>query len=52
MESCDKKKSDKDALFQALLNDKLDVVVFTDHAPSYYRGKIKHLFQSPSQEVL
>ena len=38
-----KKKSDKDALFQALLDDKLDVIA-TDHAPSYIRGEIEFLF--------
>ena len=32
MESSSKKESDRSALFEALLNDKLDVVA-TDHAP-------------------
>ena len=31
-------------MFEFLLNDKLDVVA-TDHASSYYRGKIKYLSQ-------
>jgi len=42
-----KKKSDKEALFQALLDDKLDVIA-TDHAPHTLEEKSNTYFKSPS----
>ena len=42
-----KKKSDKEALFQALLDDKLDVIA-TDHAPHTLEEKSNTYFNSPS----
>ena len=42
-----KKKSDKEALFNALLEDKLDVIA-TDHAPHTLEEKKNSYFQSPS----
>ena len=42
-----KKQSDKEALMQALLDDKLDVIA-TDHAPHTIEEKSKNYFQSPS----
>mgnify|MGYP004001064405 FL=1 len=42
-----KKKSDKDALFQALLDDKLDVIA-TDHAPYTLEEKSNTYFNAPS----
>ena len=42
-----KKKSDKEALFQALLDDKLDVIA-TDHAPHTLEEKSDTYFKSPS----
>jgi dihydroorotase len=42
-----KKKSDKDALFQALLDDKLDVIA-TDHAPHTLEEKSNTYFNAPS----
>lgn len=42
-----KKKSDKDALFQALLDDKLDVIA-TDHAPHTLEEKSNSYFKAPS----
>ena len=39
-----KKESDRSVLFEALLNDKLDVI--TTIMLSYYRGKIKYLSQN------
>jgi len=42
-----KKKSDKNALFQALLDDKLDVIA-TDHAPHTLQEKNNSYFKAPS----
>ena len=42
-----KKASDKDALFQALLEDKLDVIA-TDHAPHTLEEKSNTYFNAPS----
>ncbi len=42
-----KKKSDKEALFQALLDGKLDVVA-TDHAPHTLEEKTNTYFKAPS----
>ena len=42
-----KKKSDQDALFQALLEDKLDVIA-SDHAPHTLEEKNNNYFKSPS----
>ena len=42
-----KKASDKEALFQALLDDKLDVIA-TDHAPHTLEEKSNTYFNSPS----
>ncbi len=42
-----KKESDRDALFRAMLDDKLDVVA-TDHAPHTIEEKQSRYFQSPS----
>ena len=42
-----KKKSDKDALFQALLDDNLDVIA-TDHAPHTLEEKSNTYFNAPS----
>jgi dihydroorotase len=42
-----KKKSDKEALFQALLDDKLDVIA-SDHAPHTLEEKSNTYFNSPS----
>ena len=42
-----KKKSDKEALFQALLDGKLDVVA-TDHAPHTLKEKTNTYFKAPS----
>jgi dihydroorotase len=42
-----KKASDKDALFQALLDDKLDVIA-TDHAPHTLEEKSNTYFNAPS----
>jgi dihydroorotase len=42
-----KKASDKDALFQALLDDKLDVIA-TDHAPHTLEEKNNTYFNAPS----
>ena len=42
-----KKESDKNALFQALLDDKLDVIA-TDHAPHTLEEKSKTYFKTPS----
>ena len=42
-----KKKSDKEALMQALLDDKLDVIA-TDHAPHTIEEKSKDYFRCPS----
>ena len=42
-----KKASDKDALFQALLDDKLDVIA-TDHAPHTFKEKSNTYFNAPS----
>ena len=42
-----KKTSDKDALFQALLDDKLDVIA-TDHAPHTLEEKNNTYFNAPS----
>ena len=42
-----KKASDKDTLFNSLLNGKIDVVA-TDHAPHTFEEKSKPYFQSPS----
>jgi len=42
-----KKKSDKEALFQALLDDKLDVIA-TDHAPHTLEEKSNTYFKAPS----
>jgi len=42
-----KKESDKIALFQALLNDKLDVIA-TDHAPHTLEEKSNSYFKAPS----
>ena len=42
-----KKKSDQKALFQALLDDKLDVIA-SDHAPHTLKEKKKTYFKSPS----
>jgi len=42
-----KKKSDKDALFKALLNNKLDIIA-TDHAPHTLEEKSKSYFNCPS----
>ncbi len=42
-----KKESDKKALFQALLNDKLDVIA-TDHAPHTLQEKNNSYFKAPS----
>ena len=42
-----KKTSDKDALFQALLDDKLDVIA-TDHAPHTLEEKSHTYFNAPS----
>jgi len=42
-----KKESDKDALFQALLDDKLDVIA-TDHAPHTLEEKSNTYFNAPS----
>jgi dihydroorotase len=42
-----KRKSDKDALFQALLDDKLDVIA-TDHAPHTLEEKENTYFKAPS----
>ena len=41
-----KKKSDKDALFQALLDDKLDVIA-TDHAPHLWTEKMRDVQSAP-----
>ena len=37
-----KKTSDKDALFNALLNNQIDVIA-TDHALTHYKKKITHI---------
>ena len=42
-----KRKNDKDALFQALLDDKLDVIA-TDHAPHTLEEKSNTYFNAPS----
>ena len=42
-----KKKSDKDALFKALLDDKIDVIA-TDHAPHTLEEKSNSYFKAPS----
>ena len=42
-----KKKSDKEALFQALLDDKLDVIA-SDHAPHTLEEKSNTYFNAPS----
>ncbi len=42
-----KKKSDKNALLQALLDDKLDVIA-TDHAPHTLKEKSNSYFKAPS----
>ncbi len=42
-----KKASDKEALFQALLDDKLDVIA-TDHAPHTLEEKANTYFKAPS----
>ena len=42
-----KRESDKDALFQALLDDKLDVIA-TDHAPHTLEEKSNNYFNAPS----
>jgi len=42
-----KKESDKNALFQALLDDKLDVIA-TDHAPHALEEKSNSYFKAPS----
>jgi dihydroorotase len=42
-----KKASDKEALFQALLDDKLDVIA-TDHAPHTLKEKSNTYFNAPS----
>ena len=42
-----KKESDKNALFQALLDDKLDVIA-TDHAPHALEEKSNTYFKAPS----
>lgn len=42
-----KKESDKNALFQAILDDKLDVIA-TDHAPHTLEEKSKTYFKAPS----
>ncbi len=42
-----KKESDRSALFQALLNDKLDVIA-TDHAPHTLEEKSNNYFKAPS----
>ncbi|MDC0204327.1 dihydroorotase [Flavobacteriales bacterium] len=42
-----KKESDKNALFQALLDDKLDVIA-TDHAPHTLEEKSNNYFNAPS----
>ena len=42
-----KKQSDKEALFQALLDDKLDVIA-TDHAPHTLEEKSNAYFNAPS----
>ena len=42
-----KKKSDKDALLQALLDDKIDVIA-SDHAPHTLEEKSNPYFKSPS----
>tara|TARA_E500000331_G_scaffold357573_1_gene419788 strand:- start:2562 stop:3893 length:1332 start_codon:yes stop_codon:yes gene_type:complete len=42
-----KKESDRSALFQALLNDKLDVIA-TDHAPHTLEEKSNTYFKAPS----
>jgi len=42
-----KKASDKEALFQALLDDKLDVIA-TDHAPHTLEEKSNSYFKAPS----
>ena len=42
-----KKQSDKEALFQALLDDKLDVIA-TDHAPHTLEAKSNAYFNAPS----
>ena len=42
-----KKKSDQEALFQALLDDKLDVIA-SDHAPHTLKEKKNTYFKSPS----
>ena len=42
-----KKASDKEALFQALLDDKLDVIA-TDHAPHTLEEKANNYFDAPS----
>ena len=42
-----KKESDKNALFEALLNDKLDVIA-TDHAPHTLQEKNNSYFNAPS----
>ena len=46
MESCGKSQKDKDGLWKALLDDRLDVIA-TDHAPHTIEEKImvitKHL---------
>ena len=47
MESCSKKESDKIALLQALLDDRLDVIA-TDHAPHTLAEKDNVYFNAPS----
>jgi len=42
-----KKKSDKEALFQALLDNKLDVIA-SDHAPHTFEEKSNSYFNAPS----
>lgn len=42
-----KKKSDRDAIFQAVLDDKIDVIA-TDHAPHSLEEKSQSYFKSPS----
>ena len=42
-----KKKSDRDAVFQAVLDNKIDVIA-TDHAPHSFEEKSQSYFKSPS----
>lgn len=47
MESCGKNSKDKDGLWEALLDDRIDVIA-TDHAPHTLEEKSQEYLQAPS----